>query len=566
MVQEKWVALSNTTIGVLMATINASILIIALPPIFEGINLSPTAPGSFIYLLWILMGYMIVTAVLLVTIGRLSDIFGRVRLFNLGFAIFTIGSVLLFLTPGTGDTGALELIGFRIVQAVGGSFLMANSYAIITDNFSTEERGMALGINAVAATAGMSLGIVIGGVLASIDWRLVFLVSVPVGILGTVWSFFKLKETSPRTRQRLDIPGNITFGAGLIILLVGVTYGLVPYKTSAMGWSNPYVITALLVGAILLIIFPFVEKRVKQPMFRLELFKIRGFSAGSLAALLSGMGMMGFMFMIILLFQGIWLPLHGYHYSSIPFWAGIFMLPMTIAMGIMGPLSGRFSDKHGAKRIATLGLLLSALALIILVFVPSNFIYAEMAALLFLFGAGMGMFIAPNTSAVMTSVPADTRGSASGMLSTMRNVGTTASMGIFFTILIVGLRSILPGTISSGLKAAGAGSLSSTMSQIPPTEAIFSALLGINPVKAIIQILPHSALAGVSSSALKVIEARTWFPGIFAPAFMSSLHEVFIMGFIITILAAIASLLREPLKKRHAKRELKQPNKIEVEE
>ncbi|SMD31255.1 MFS transporter [Picrophilus oshimae] len=550
MVQEKWVALSNTTIGVLMATINASILIISLPPIFRGIDLNPFQHGAFAYLLWILMGYMIVTSVILVTIGRLSDMLGRVRFFNFGFAIFTLGSILLYLTPGKGDTGALELILFRVVQAVGGSFLMANSYAIITDNFPAKERGFALGINAIAGTAGMSLGILIGGVLSAINWRYVFLVSVPVGILGTVWSFLKLKETSPRIKQKIDIPGNILFAAGLIILLIGITYGIVPYKSYSSGWSDPYVIAALTVGAALLIAFPFVERRMENPMFRLELFKIRAFTAGSLSGMISGMGMMGLMFMIILLFQAIWLPIHGYSYASAPFWAGIFMLPMTLAMGIFGPISGRLSDRYGPRGIATLGLTVSAMALILMVLLPYDFNYIYMALLLFMFGSGMGMFTAPNTSAVMSSVPAETRGSASGMLNTMRNVGNTASMGIFFTILILGLTSILPHTITTALNSAGASKLAPYMASLPPTDAIFGAFLGINPVKVILSVLPTSIVSSVPSSAIATITARSWFPGIFAPAFMRSLHDVFIIAFIITIIAVLLSLFRSPLNLR----------------
>ena len=550
MVQEKWVALSNTTMGVLMATINMSILIIALPAIFTGIDLNPLQPNSFVYLLWILMGYMIVTAVLLVTIGRLSDMFGRVRLFNMGFAIFTIGSILLYLTPGKHDTGALELIIFRIIQAVGGSFIFANSYAIITDNFKKEERGFALGINAIAATAGMSIGIVVGGVLATINWRYIFLVSVPVGILGTVWSYLKLKETSPKKKQRLDIPGNITFAGGLIIFLVGVTYGIAPYKTSAMGWGNPWVQVALIVGAILLIAFPFVERKVKQPMFNLSLFKIRGFTAGSFAGMISSMGMMGFMFMIIILFQGIWLPIHGYHYASVPFWAGIYMLPMTVAMGIFGPIAGRYSDTHGQRWLASTGLIVSGVALLLLVLLPADFIYIFMAILLFMFGAGMGMFTAPNTSAVMSSVPPDVRGSASGMLSTLRNVGTTASMGIFFSILILGLTTTLPHTLSSAVTSAGGGStLAGIMSKLPPTEAIFGALLGINPAKVILGLLPHAVVSGIPSSAIATITARTWFPTIFAPAFIKSLHIVFYVGAAIVFVGALVSIFREPLRK-----------------
>ena len=550
MVQQKWVALSNTTMGVLMASINMSILLVALPAIFDGIDLNPLSQGVFAYLLWILMGYMIVTAVLLVTLGRLSDMYGRVRLFNLGFAIFTLGSILLFLTPNKGDLGAMELIVFRIVQAVGGAFLMANSGAIITDNFPKEERGLAFGITGIAGTAGMSLGIVLGGVLSIIDWRYVFLVSVPVGILGTTWSYLKLKETSPRKKQKLDLPGNLAFGIGLITILVGVTYGLVPYKSSSMGWGNPWVIAALVIGTALVIAFPFIERKVKQPMFRLGLFKIRGFALGSFASMITGMGMMGIMFMIILLLQGIWLPLHGYSYSSVPFWAGIFMLPMTVGMGIFGPVGGKLSDKYGSKGIATIGLIISALAILFLTTISSNFVYIEMAILLFVFGSGYGLFNAPNASAVMSSVPPEERGVASGMSATLRNVGTTASMVIFFTILIVAMTAVLPHTLFSGLTGAGVNtSVAKTLSSLPPTDTIFSALLGINPITNIITLL-HLGLQ-ISPTALSTISATTWFPGVFAPAFMSSLRKVFYVALAITLISALISYLREPFRKKN---------------
>lgn len=548
MVQEKWVALSNSTMGVLMASINMNIILIALPSIFDGIDLNPLPPGVFAYLLWILMGYTIVTAVILVTIGRLSDMFGRVRLFNLGFAIFTLGSILLFFTPNKGDLGALELVVFRIVQAIGGAFLMANSTAIITDNFSKKERGFAMGINQIAATAGMSLGIVLGGVLSVINWRYVFLISVPVGILGTIWSYLKLKETSPKRAEMLDIPGNLTFGLGLVILLVGVTYGLVPYKSSPMGWGNPWVIAALVIGTALLIAFPFIERKVKQPMFRLGLFKIRGFAMGSFASMITGMGMMGIMFMIILLFQGIWLPLHGYSYSSVPFWAGIFMLPMTVGMGIFGPIGGKLSDKHDSKDIATIGLIMSALAILFLTTISANFLYVEMAVLLFVFGAGYGMFNAPNASALMSSVPPEERGVASGMFATMRNIGTTASMGIFFTILIVAMTSVLPHTLFTGLTGAGVNfQVAKSLSSLPPTDAIFSALLGINPIEEIITLL--NVGSQVSPSAFATITKSTWFPGVFAPAFMSSIKKVFYVALTITLIGALISYMRRPSRK-----------------
>lgn len=550
MTQEKYVALTNTTMGVLMASINSSIILIALPSIFKGIDLNPLSHGVFAYLLWILMGYMIVTAVILVTIGRLSDMYGRVRLFNLGFALFTFGSILLFLTPNKGDLGALELIVFRIVQAIGGAFLMANSNAVITDNFSKEERGFALGINQIAATAGMSLGIVLGGVLSVINWRYVFLISVPIGIIGTIWSYLKLKETSPKRKQKLDIPGNFIFGIGLIILLLGVTYGLVPYKSSSMGWGNPWVIAALIIGTLMLIAFPFIERRVKQPMFRLGLFKIRGFALGSFASMITGMGMMGIMFMIILLFQGIWLPLHGYSYSSVPFWAGIFMLPMTVGMAIFGPIGGKLSDKHGSKGIATMGLVMAAFGILVLSTIGANFLYAEMAVLLFVFGAGYGMFNAPNASALMSSVPPDERGVASGMFSTLRNVGSTASMGIFFTILIVAMTTVLPHTLFLGLTNADVNtSVAKSLSSLPPTDAIFSALLGINPIDEMVTLLHISSQ--ISPSALSAISAPNWFPGVFAPAFMYSIRRVFYVALAITLIGAIISYMREPFRKKN---------------
>ncbi len=553
MTQLKWIALSNTTIGMLLATINSSILLIALPAIFRGIDLNPLSKGVFAYLLWILMGYMIVTAVLLVTIGRLSDMFGRVRLFNLGFAIFTFGSILLFLTPNKGDLGALELVVFRIVQAIGGAFLMANSNAIITDNFGKKERGLALGISGIAATAGMSLGVVLGGVLSIINWRYVFLVSVPFGILGTVWSYLKLKETSPKRKEKLDIPGNLTFGTGLIILLIGVTYGLVPYKSSSTGWANPWVIAAMVIGIVMIIAFPFIERKVKQPMFKFELFKIRGFAAGSLASMITAMGMMGLMFMIILLLQGIWLPLHGYSYSSIPFWAGIFMLPMTVGMGIFGAMGGKLSDKYGSRGLATAGLIISAFAIIMLTTISANFAYIELAILLFVFGSGYGLFNAPNTSALMSSVPAESRGVASGMFATMRNVGSTASMGIFFTILILAMAAVLPHTLFSGLTGAGVSStVAKSLSSLPPTDAIFSALLGINPVTEIITLSNLSTL--ISPTSLSTITATRWFPGVLAPAFMSSLRTVFFVAFTITLIGAIISYLREPSNRNTGKK------------
>ena len=545
MVQYKWVALSNTTIGVLMASINGTIILISLPAVFRGLKIDPFLPGSFEYLLWILMGYMIVTAVLLVTVGRLSDIFGRVRLFNFGFLIFTIGSILLFLTPNTGDRGALELIIFRMVQAVGASFLFANSAAIITDSFPVNERGKAMGINQIAALAGSLVGLILGGILAAVNWRYVFLVSVPVGLFGTIWSLLKLKDHSVRHKdQKIDLPGNIAFAGGISLLLLGITYGLMPYGSSSMGWGNPWVKVAMLSGLVLLIVFIFIERVVEQPMFNLRLFRNRAFATGSFAGMLQSMGMGGMMFMIIILRQGIWLPLHNYSYSSVPFWAGIYTIPMMAGFVLMGPISGTLSDKIGARLLGTIGMSISGIAFLLLSTLSYDFSYIPFALMLFMMGFGMGTFAAPNITAVMNSVPPQLRGVASGMRTTLQNTGQTASMGIFFSIVLVFLTKYLPGSFTTALQSAGAPVLIPVFKSIPPTSALFSAFLGYNPVTTIFSLLPSGFSSVVSGSSLAVITGTHWFPGAIATAFMSSLRISFYAGAGIFFVAALLSALR----------------------
>lgn len=545
---QKWIALSNTTLGQLVATINTSVIIVALPPIFNGIGLNPLSPGSFSYLLWVIMSYMIVISVLLVTMGKLSDMFGRVRLFNLGFLIFTIASILLFLTPGRGDTGALEIIAFRIIQAVGGSFIMANSFAIITDNFSISERGFAISVNSVASVSGVSIGIVLGGILSVIYWRDVFLLSVPLGIFGTVWSYLKLKETSPMKKQKIDVAGNVLFGSGLIIFLLGVTYGITPYGQSPMGWGSPFVIAALVSGSAILAAFVLWETRTDHPMFNLRLFRSRGFSIGSFSGFISAMGMMGLLYMLTLLFQGVWLPLRGVPFSLTPLWAGIYMLPMTVSMGVFGIISGKVSDRYGQRWLTVAGLLISALSLLGLASLSYDFSYIQMGVLITLFGAGYGLFNTPNISAAMSSVPPSDRGSASGMLNNMRNTGYVASMGVFFSILIAGLATSLPSHITIALDSVGAPSMIPYLSGMPPTVAIFGAFLGINPAGAIIGSLPSLPLS-VSSATISLLKGNMWFPGVLAPSFMDSLDIVFYVISGITILASIVSFFRNDRKK-----------------
>ncbi len=542
MVKYKWVALSNTTIGIFMATINGTITLISLPAIFRGIQLSPFQAGSFVYLLWILMGFNIVTATLLVTFGRLSDIFGRVKLFNLGFAIFTAGSILLFITPGTGTTAALLLVIFRIIQGVGAAFLFSNSSAILTDAFPSHERGKALGINQVAALGGSFIGLILGGILSIYNWRYVFLVSVPVGLIGTFWSYWKLKETAIiKKDQKIDYIGNLTFGSGLTIALIAITYGLLPYGNSTTGWANPEVIAALSVGVFLLVLFPFVEMKVKQPMFRMSLFRIRAFAAGNLSSLLSAVGRGGVMLMLIILLQGIWLPLHGYQYAVTPFWAGIYMIPMTLGFLVMGPLSGWMSDKYGARVLSTIGMVIVAVAFFVLSTLGPDFNYWLFGITLFLMGAGNGMFSAPNTAAIMNSVPADSRGAASGMMTTLMNAGMTASLGLFFTIVLLSLTVNLPVSFNSALASLGVSNLDKVFDSTPPTVAMFSAFLGYNPVGTIIASVPGLT---VPQNVLNQMEGLTWFPRTLAPAFMSSLRVAFYVGMILSLLAAVISVIR----------------------
>ena len=544
MVEYKWVALSNTTLGTLMASIDSTIVLIALPAIFRGININPFT--SFQYMLWILFGYSIVTATLLVTFGRLSDMFGRVRLYNLGFLIFTVGSILLSITPSQGDAGAIEIIVFRIVQGIGGAFLFANSAAIITDAFPSNERGKALGINQISFLAGSIIGLVMGGILAIYDWRLVFLVSVPVGVIGTAWSYMKLKERGTiRKNQKLDIWGNIAFGGGLTLILAGVIYGLIPYGSSAMGWGNPWVIAALIAGAGLLIAFPFIERHVTDPMFGLELFKIKAFSAGNIASLFSSMSRGGVLIMLIILLQGIWLPLHGYSFDSTPFWAGIFMIPMSIGFVLTGPISGWLSDKHGARLLATLGMVISAAAFAGFVLLPVNFIYLSFAAVLFIMGIGGGVFASPNMASIMNSVPAEHRGAASGMRATIQNSAMTISQAVFFTIIIVSLSGSLPGALSAAVTSAGAPpQLAQIFSATPASAALFASFLGYNPVATILHTLPRSLVSTVPKATISYLTGSTFFPNAISSPFMTALREAFIIGAIMCVVAAICSALR----------------------
>jgi MFS family permease len=539
----KWVALSNTTLGILAATVNGSIVIISLPAIFRGIQLNPLTPGNISYLLWMLMGYLLVSAVLVVTLGRLGDIYGRVRMYNLGFAIFGLAALALPFDPFTGPSGALWLILWRVVQAVGGSMLMANSPAILTDAFPADQRGTAMGINQVAGISGSFVGLILGGVLAAVDWRLVFLVSVPIGIGGTIWSYLSLRETGVRTKAKIDWLGNVTFALGLVGILAGITYGIQPYGGHTMGWTSPLVLTGLLGGAALLIAFCFIELRVSQPMFDLHLLRIRAFAFGSLATLLASIARGGLQFMLILWLQGIWLVLHGYNYADTPLWSGIYLLPLTFGFVVSGPVSGWLSDKHGARAFASGGLLLSALAFGGLLLIPTNFHYLAFGVLIFLAGAGMGLFSAPNAAAIMNSVPRHQRGAASGMLATFQNSGFVLSIGVFFSLMIAGLASTLPATLYHGLTAQGVPAAAAhQIAGLPPVGSLFAAFLGYNPVKTLLG--PTGVLAHLPASHVAVLTGKRFFPELISQPFHHGLVIVFTTAIALLALAAAVSALR----------------------
>ncbi len=538
----KWVALSNTTLGVLMATVNASIVIISLPAIFRGIRLDPLAPGNVGYLLWTLMGFLVVTAVLVVTLGRLGDMYGRVRIYNAGFVVFTVGSIALALDPLHGGDGALWLIIWRLVQGVGAAMLFANSTAILTDAFPVERRGMALGINQVAAIAGSFIGLILGGLLAEWHWRAVFFVSVPIGIAGTIWSYVSLRELSERHRARIDWWGNLLFAVGLTALLAAITYGIQPYGGHTMGWTNPWVLAGLIGGAVLLVAFCVVETKVEQPMFAMTLFRIRAFWAGNLAGLLASIARGGLQFMLIIWLQGIWLPLHGYDFEQTPLWAGIYLLPLTVAFLVAGPVSGALSDRFGARTFATGGLLMVAASFVGLMLLPVDFSYWAFAGLLVLNGIGSGLFSAPNTTAIMNSVPASQRGAASGMRGTFFNAGSSLSIGIFFSLMIAGLAASLPTTLFRGLTAHHvAPAIAHTVANEPPVGSLFAAFLGYNPVQTLVG---GRGLHNLSSADRTTLTGREFFPDLISQPFHHGLVIVFGAAVAMSVIGAAASMLR----------------------
>jgi MFS family permease len=539
----KWVALSNTILAVFMSTLDGSIVIISLPAIFRGIHLDPLAPSNIGYLLWMIMGYLLVQATFVVTLGRLGDMYGRVRIYNAGFVVFTVASVLLSFDPFDGPGGAVWLIGWRLLQALGGSMLAANAAAIITDAFPAGQRGLALGLNSIAALAGQLIGLVAGGLLAAWDWRAVFWVNVPVGIFGTVWALRMLHDSGARHGTRIDWWGNVTFALGLGAVLVGITSGIRPYRQHAMGWSSPETLCLLVGGVVLLAAFCAIEGKVAEPMVHLELFRIRAFTAGNAASFAASIARGGLQFVLVIWLQGIWLPLHGYAYEDTPLWAGIFILPMSAGFLISGPASGALSDRFGARAFATAGMLLCAASFVGLILLPIDFPYWSFALLIAAYGIGAGMFGAPNASAIMSSVPARLRGAASGVRSTFQNAGALLSIGAFFSLMIAGLSVSLPATLTTGLEQQGVPhAVAREIGSLPPVSSLFAALLGVNPVEQLLT--PSGTLAALPVANRQILTGREFFPSLISGPFHQGLIVVFSAAAILSLLGAIASLLR----------------------
>jgi MFS family permease len=540
--RRKWPTLWIVTLALLMVTINQSILLISLPDIFRAIHLDPLTPSNISYFLWMFMGFLLVTAVLVVSLGRVGDMYGRARMFNLGFAVFTVFSILLSATFLSGPAGALWIIIMRVFQGVGGAFLFANANAILTDAFPPGELGRAMGISGVGAVSGSFVGLILGGLLGPLDWRLVFLVSVPFGLAGTIWGYRNLRDTGVRSAAKIDWLGNAALAVGMVALLTGIVYSLLPYGGAPTGWSNPWVLAGVFGGIAVLGVFLWIETRVPEPMFQLSLFRIRAFSAGNLASLLAALGRGGLQLMLVIWLQGIWLPQHGYSFSVTPLWAGIYMMPLSLGLLLMGPVSGVLADRLGARGLSVAGVSVAGAAFLLLELLPMNFGYVWFALLIFVFALGNGLFFAPNQAAIMNSLPPHQRGAGAGMTVTFFNSATVLSMGLFFTIVTLGLASSLPGHMLSGLTAAGVSpSAARVVAHEPPIGSLFSAFLGYNPVQQLLG--PLGALSHLPAHQVAYLTGRSFFPHLIQGAFAKGLHLAFDFAAAAMAVAAVASAL-----------------------
>ncbi len=542
-----------------MATIDGSIVIIAMPAIFRGIGLNPLTPGNVTYLLWMIMGYLLVQSILVVSLGRLGDMFGRVKIYNLGFLVFTLASIGLSFDPFSAQRGALWLIGWRFVQAFGGAMLMSNSAAILTDAFPEGQRGTALGINRVAGIRASSSACCSAACCRRGTGARCSGSTSRFGLFGTVWAYKSLREIASTRKARIDWLGNLTFAAGAGVLLTAITFGIRPYHSDPTGWGNPMVFGGLILGVAFLVLFCFIESKVKDPMFRLSLFRIRAFAAGNIASLLGAIARGGLQFMLVIWLAGIWLPLHGYDFKDTPLWAGIYMLPLTAGFLVAGPFLAGSSDRFGARPFATGGLLVAACCFTGLMLLPIVFPYWAFALLIFGNGVGSGLFAAPNTAAIMSSVPAHHRGAASGMRSTFQNSGMSLSIGIFFSLMIAGLANTLPKTLAPGLTAQGVpAAAANSIAHLPPVSTIFSAMLGYNPVQNLLS--QAGVLNTLPARNVATLTSKQFFPQLISGPFHHGLMIVFTAAALMAVCGAAVSWLRG--KKPEAAQDLSEPLEV----
>jgi len=461
--QYKYTVLTNTTIGAFMSQLDGNIVLIALPTITRSLN------ASAFEALWVLMGYILMTAVLLLAFGRLADMYGKVRLYNLGFAIFTIGSGLCSLSISGG-----MLVFFRLVQGVGAALIWANNAAILTDAFPPNERGRAIGVNLVAGISGSVIGLILGGILTvALGWQSIFWINLPIGAFATFWAYKKLRELGTVHHERIDLPGNILFAGGLTAFLVGLTLG-------ALSGYTAVDVAMMGAGLLMLAGFAYVELHTRIPLMDLTLFKIRAFTAGILSNFLASIARSGVSLVLTIFFQGALL------YDA--FKAGVALIPFAVAFVSLGPLSGYLSDKYGARGFTTAGLSISTVGLVGLSFIPADVSYTVLAIFMVLVGAGGGMFVAPNMSSIMTSAPVTRRGVASGMSATLVTTGALLSLSVSFAVLATSI----PLNV---LQAVFAG--------IPLPSGAPSVDLFIGPMHTIFIIMAAMSLIAVVPSALR---------------------------------------------------------------
>jgi len=409
----KWVALSNTTLGALMSSLDTNIVIIALPTISRELRASP------VQMLWTIVGYQVIIATFLINFGRLSDMFGRVKLYNLGFAVFTIGSALCSVSQN-----GLELVAFRMLQGIGAAFLFSNSAAILTDAFPPNERGLALGTNQIAIVVGSVAGLILGGLLTGIaGWRSIFWVNIPIGSFATIWAHLKLKELAKIERKaKFDFLGNLVFGLSIVLVLLAITL----FSLTDLGTEFFYIM--MFSGLLLMLVFIEIERKTRSPMMDLSLFKIKNFTLGNIAIFFNALARGAITLVLTLYLQGPTMDLS-------PLEAGIYLTPLSVSLAVLGPISGRLSDKYGQRFFAVLGLAVSIVGFALLTQIGYSSTFEELLIPLIFSGAGMGIFASPNRASIMNSVPAHRRGIASGISTTLNNVGQTLSLGLSFAIM-----------------------------------------------------------------------------------------------------------------------------------